>query len=434
MMTTVTEIPVRAQAAAPAEATMKLRYGINEIQNWRNFALGPGRQSIWERCREAGTSVVRILVYDQGTPDPAAEWPAFAACLRAVQSLGAVPMITFSRFPAPFDDAGAIGGFAARCEDIVGRAVEEWGGEAARDWYWCIGHEPNSEWSGARLSFEQYRRIYEEVAPRIRARLAPHLGSRKARIGGPAANGFLPFWMDWIWRFVQEIDNSLIGFASWHCYGDWREPGAWGAPTEEPLFRALLMSRTREYESRAAAVSRLLRDGGILNVCGELNAHSHHEGRVSGPYNQTVFGAAYYASALLHLLRGGADMELLRSGTDDGGTYGMLDSQGRPTPVFFAKSLCARHLRRGDRLWFPPASSDGLLAVVARAEDGRCGALLVHQNEGPRTFPAPDWTAALGHPLRLLKVDRSAPYGPLETPFDGAIAFDGYGVAALTNQ
>ena len=38
--------------------------------------------------------------------------------------------------------------------------------------------------------------------------------------------------MDWVWRFLNEIDNELIGFLDWHCYGDWREHGENNAPAD----------------------------------------------------------------------------------------------------------------------------------------------------------------------------------------------------------
>src|SRR2546425_4977878 len=99
------------------------------------------------------------------------------------------------------------------------------------------------------------------------------------------------------------------------------------------------MDRTTEYETRAKAVGRILRGRNILNVCGELNAHSHHEARISQQFNETIFGATYYLSALFHLLRGGADIEMFRRGTDNS-PYGIIGEAAATTPVFHAKKLC----------------------------------------------------------------------------------------------
>src|SRR5262249_44942651 len=248
-----------ARAGVAPEGVMRLRAGFNETDDWRRFALAPQRERCWERLREVETRVIRIAVFDKHVPDPMASWDEFASYAQAVLNAGAVPMVTFAKFDAPYDDAGAVRRFAGRCADVVARCLERWGGEAVRDWYWCVWHHPNSEWVSAGLTFEHYRPIYEEAAQAVARRLAPCLGGRKPRIGGPAADGFQPFWLDWVWRLVNEIDNALIGFVSWHRYGDWREPGTWGAPSDEGVFQSLLMVRTPDYETRARTIARILK-------------------------------------------------------------------------------------------------------------------------------------------------------------------------------
>jgi len=234
---------------------------------------------------------------------------------------------------------------------------------------------------------------------------------------------------------VNEIDNSLIGFVNWHRFGDWRASGEWGAPREEAIYPALLMARTPDYASRAQAVGRVLRGRKILNVCGELNAHSHHEVRVSRRFNQTIFGAAYYASALLHLMRGGADIEMLWTGTDHAGPYGAMDRDARPTPVFHAKRLCTQYIRYGDWLSFPTWERPSLAVdvVVARGEEGRRSALLVHLKDEVATYGAAELDGALVDCRRLLKIDGGTGNQVVEMSCDGTVTFDGYGVAVVTN-
>ncbi|HKA01467.1 MAG TPA: hypothetical protein VKE70_33375, partial [Candidatus Solibacter sp.] len=329
------------------DARMKLRYGFNETLGWRPFALGPGREQIWARLRDVQTGIVRIFAFAQYTPDPATEWESFAAYVQAVLNAGAVPMVTFVNLPQPFHDPGSVVQVAGLCGSLVAKCVDLWGGDAVSDWAWSVGNKPNSAWITGAMTFDNYRRIYEEVAQAIRSRLDPFLAQRRPMIGGPSVDGFQPFWMDWIWRFVNEIDNSLIGFVAWNRYGDWRQPGDCGAPADELIFRRLLMSRTPEYERRAQSIARALKGRGLLNICSELNAHAHHEPSVSAPFNRTTFGAAYYGSALIHLMRGGADAEMLWTGTDDSSCYGAMDQHGWPTPVYHAKRLCAAHVRYG---------------------------------------------------------------------------------------
>src|SRR5262249_34587680 len=84
--------------------------------------------------------------------------------------------------------------------------------------------------------------------------------------------------------------------------------------------------------------------------------------------------------------------------------YGVLDGEARPTPLFHAKKLCSRHIRPGDWLRFP-TGDDGradLDAVVARGDDGRLSALLLHLRPGTATFPV----AGLDGRLRLVAQNR----------------------------
>jgi hypothetical protein len=174
----------------PLETRMQMMYGVNQADQCWDFALGEERERIWERLREIDTRLIRIFLFDKGAPDPVKEWKVFASYVQAVLNVGAVPMITFAKFRRPFDDPRAIRWFANQCADVVWSCIEQWGGEIVRNWYWCMWNEPNSAWIGGGLNFEQYRRIYEEVAHQILRWLKPHLGGRKALIGGPAVEGF----------------------------------------------------------------------------------------------------------------------------------------------------------------------------------------------------------------------------------------------------
>jgi len=262
------------------ESRMKLLYGLNEADSWWHFAVGPQRERIRARLQELEVRVIRIFVYDKSAPDPVSDWKTFAAYVQAVLDVGAVPMITFAKSPRPLGDSRAARWYANRCGDLVWSAIEHWGPEAVRNWFWCVWNEPNSTWIGGGMTFEQYRRVYEAVAEQVLRWLAPHLDGNRPRIGGPSVEGFQPFWLDWIWQFVNEVDPSLIGFVNWHLYADWRDHGEQGAPTDEAVHRALMLWQTPEYAARAAAVAETLNGLDILNICGERNAHSHYLPRV----------------------------------------------------------------------------------------------------------------------------------------------------------
>lgn len=436
----------KATLERPAQAQrMQLRYGFNEVDGWWHISLGPNSELLRRRLRLMGTRVIRIFVFDKPVPDPVTEWPLFAGYVQAVLDAGAVPMITFAKYHPPHDDPRNLRSYVERCKDIVWACLEQWGSKVARDWYWCVWNEPNNFPVGGALTIPLYRRIYQEVAGEIHRLLEPHLDGRKARIGGPAVDGFIPFWLDWISDLVNEVDDALVGFVSWHHYGDWRPvaPSATlgvkldGAP-ETPAGvknQTLLMAQTPEYEARARAVARVIAGRDILNICGELNTVVHHDHTYVGGLNQNAFGAAYYASALIHLLRGGTDLEMRWVATANDDAYGLMTMNGEPTPACLAKQLFAQHVRYGDWIRFPAYRPEipNMDAVVAWDDNGRRSGVFVHTAGGPRVLTVSDWDDGLLDCGTVLRIDTGTGDRVVLEPFDGTVRFDGYGVAVVTN-
>lgn len=407
---------------------MHLRYGLNIGDHWRDPASGLSRDDFIARIRDAGTALVRVFPGISGK-SPAEHWKELAGLLDAIQQSGAAPMIAFPS-PQPWNDAEAVRMFSTGCGELVDRSVEHWGQQAVASWFWSIGDEPNSPWTNGGLTFEAYRDIYQTTAEAIRQRLGS--AKERPRIGGPCVDGFQPFWFDWIWRFAEEVDDSLIGFVAWNRYGDWREPGAWSAPTDPEVFERLLLSRTGEYGSRAEAVRALLEGRGILNLCTELNAHSHTDPAISGRFNQGPFGAAYYGSALIDLLRGGADGELLWAGAYDNGPYGALDSLGRATPTYEAKKLIAQNVRFGDVISFPfdPDPLPDFDGVVASDEASRRAAVVVHLGRGAAELELGRWPDLSAFSQLTLVVGGNGAWVRTDA-LQPRLAFDGYGLALL---
>src|SRR5256712_9900697 len=154
------------------------------------------------------------------------------------------------------------------------------------------------------------------------------------------------------------------------------------------------MFQTPEYESRARAVAQVVGEAKILNVCGEWNAHSHYLPYVRARFNQSMFGAAYGASALLHLMRGGADAEMLWTGTDDACGYGAMDKDAMPTPLFHTRKLCAQYLRYGAWLSFPTYdhAAPAVDVAVSPSQEGRKCPPLVHLTDTSSTSPLTQMT------------------------------------------
>jgi len=427
---------MNASVTGSSEQRMKLQYGVAQADQCRDFAIGPHRERIWARLREIDTRMVRLFLFDKGAPDHLKEWEVFAAYVEAVLNVGAKPMMTFAKFQPPFDDPWSVRAFAERSADVVRRCIDQWGGEAVRDWYWCIWNEPNNGWiSDGGLPFEQYRRIYEEVAQAVLKQLDPHLDGRKPLIGGPAVEGFPNFWWDWPWRFVNEIDNALIGFVDWHRYADWRDAGEHGAPQDESTYRALIASQALDYQFRSRAIGQQVRGREILNICGELNCHSHYTAPVRERFNFSIFGATFYVAALLNLMRGEADAEMFWVGTETSGGYGMLDQHGQPKPAFHAKKLCTQYVQYGDAISFAPwdRENSSIDAVVARGSGGRLSAVVVHLNDKTESHSVTNLDQDLLDCEFALKIDEGTGNRVVSGKCDGKVMFEGYGVAAVTN-
>jgi hypothetical protein len=435
--------------ASPAADTqrMRLRYGFNEVYGWWHSSRGKHSAEVRRRLRLMDTKVMRIFAFDQPVPSPVREWGMFADYVQGVLDAGAVPMITLAKFPAPYDKPEQIRDFVSRCSELVWNCLEQWGGEAVRDWYWCVWNEPNNLIVGGDLTFEQYRLIYEEVAGAIIPLLAPQMGGRKPLIGGPAIDGtHRLYWLDWIARLLDEVDERMLSFVSWHRYGDWRPavPSAslelemWGSPDAPggEVFERLLMAQTPVYESHARSVARLLEGRDIGNFCGELNAISHHELYYTLGLNQNAFGGAYYASALINLIRGGAELEMRWTATcHENDAYGLIGMDGAPTPACLAKQLVAQHVRYGDFVCFPaaPSAMPHVDAIVAwDGTTGRRSGVFVNGSARPLELAPCEWDAGLSSCEAVLRLDAGTGGRIARRPFDGRIRIEGYGVAVVT--
>src|SRR5215203_264988 len=418
------------------EIEMKMLYGINQADGCHSFAIGESSERIQQCLREISTGIIRLFLYDKGAPDPFTQWPIFESYVQAVLNVGAKPMITFAKMHKPVNDVEAVEDFANRSGEVVRRCIEQWSGDVVRDWYWCIWNEPNNEWISGPVTFAEYRYIYEQTANRCLRWLKPHLCGRRPLIGGPGVEGFQLFWMDWVWRFLNEIDNELIGFLDWHCYGDWREDGENNAPANGAAHRRVMMGLIGEYGNRGRVIGQMLKGRRILNICGELNCHSHYTQPVRERFNYSVFAATFYVSALLQLMRHRVDAEMFWVGNEEQGGYGMMNGHGDPSPSFHAKKLCAQYVRYGDSISFPTGGSGNgnIDAVVACGEGGRRSVLVVHQKEERASYDIAKLIPGLTDLRTVLKIDGGSNDVIVKSRYDGRIHFDGFGVTAVTTD
>jgi len=287
------------------------------------------------------------------------------------------------------------------------------------------------------MTFESYSAIYEDVAAQIVRAFGNRLGGDQPLIGGPAIDVFQPWWFDWIWRFVEEIDSALVGFVSWHRYSEWRARGEWRSAPDARAFRSLVMSRTSEYCTTGQRIQRVIGGRNILNVCAELNAHAHHDATVASEFNLGAFGAAYYAASLLQLIRGGADLELRSGGSEaPGAAFGVMDSWGRPNAVFYAKRLFASVVPRGSSLRIASARRTGqpIDAASIESPDGSEALLLINKQNRRATVDLQELGLQSPRTGYVLKVDGSMSDGIASAPIDKCIEVDGYGIAVATSN
>ncbi|MGD9783666.1 MAG: hypothetical protein AB7E80_08345 [Hyphomicrobiaceae bacterium] len=432
--------------------TNRLRYGFNEIDGWPDFAFRDGRYEIWRRLRLMKTDVIRLFVFDKPVADPFTMWSDFAGVVNAVLASGAKPMITFAKFNPPYSSARQIDRFVQRVREIVWRALEEWGGEEVKNWYWCVWNEPNNPDVGGNLRYHEYLPIYEAVAQSVIELVKPHTGGARIKIGGPSIDGTQrAYWLDWIARILSDVDDDRLAFVNWHTYADWRPAAPLDSVTvklvDDPpppggrVFEALTMAHTPQYEARARAVGRLIAGRDVLNVCGELNAIAHHEHEFTNDLNRNVFGAVYYGSALINLMRGGADLEMRWTATakhwygrED--AYGLLSKDGVPTPAALAKQVIAQHVSHGDAIRFvdgdplPP----GIDTVIARDARGRRSAIIVNTLARSQRVDLGVLAPHLETGCDVLRLDQGTGGTFRRSSAGGSIAFEGCGIAVLSDD
>jgi hypothetical protein len=436
----------------PGWRASRLRYGFNEIDGWPGFAYSEKRHEIYRRLRLMGTDVVRLFVFDKPVPSPFYNWRHFAAVIDGVLASGAKPMITFAKFEPPYDSPRQLDRFVRRIREIVWCALETWGGEEVRDWYWCVWNEPNNPDVGGNLGYRDYLAIYRAVADSVGSLIAPHSGGAPVKIGGPAIDGTQrSYWLDWIAQLLADVDDRHLAFVNWHMYADWRPAAPHGTVTvklvDDPVppqgsaFEALTMACTPQYEARARSVGRLIGERSILNVCGELNTIAHHEHHFTGGLNCNVFGAAYYASALINLMRGGADLEMRWTATSKywlgrEDAYGLLSKDGVPTPPALAKQILAQHVACGDAVRFPDhePALHGIDCVVARSRQGRHSIVLVNTLPLRRTLDRAALGLEAGDCSDLLRLDGSTGGAVVRQRTNETIGIDGYGLAILSED
>ena len=403
-----------------------LKYGFNETDNWWYFSQGKESENIREKLSTINLSYIRVFVFDKGTPDPVSNWINFKTYIDSVLILKAKPMITFALYNFPYSDKNSIQSFSNRCSDVVWGCIEQWGEEEVSSWFWGIWNEPNNKKIGGGLTFNQYKRIYINTAKGILKYLQPIIGNNKPRIGGPAIDTFDNNWYKWIESFINEIDHNLIGFVSWHKYGDWRDLGKWNASNEIDDYINHIFEVSKEYELWSSKINSLIKDKNIMNVCGEINVNSDHNPDVSRKFNQTSIASTFYTSVLLHLIKGNADIAMWWTASDKDGPYGMIDCKGNVSPVYHAKKFISNYFKCESEIDFLEIHDNKLL--IALNENA---AIVINYENKYKEIDLNEYEIKNNLFKKILIIDSTTTKGFKFKNFKNKIIFKGHGTALI---
>jgi hypothetical protein len=138
---------------------------------------------------------------------------------------------------------------------------------------------------------------------------------------------------------------------------------------------------------------------------------------------------------LIHLLRGGADLELRWTATAHTDAYGLITKEGRPMPAGLAKQLFAQHVRYGDFVHFPANRLDrpDVDCVVSSDSDGRLSGVFVNTASHRTTVRPDDWDERLQAATKVMWLDARTGDAVRAARFEGTVTLDGYGLAVVTN-
>src|SRR5262249_30470168 len=115
---------------------------------------------------------------------------------------------------------------------------------------------------------------------------------------------------------------------------------------------------------------------------------------------------------------------------------GVIGPGAIPTPLYFARRLCAQYIQYGDAVVLPALDgAAGLDGIVVQGRNGRSSALLVHCEPTAATYNLDEVTdGQVGDGRTLIKIDCDTGNTATTRPCDGSVTFAGYGVGVVTNE
>ncbi len=363
-----------------SKGTVGISYGANERDRWDYFTYDLTDQ---RHHREVGTQYIRVWTsldnggYGWNPPYSSSEyrpkdatplrwsgsyyyydWTQLDDYIEAVQNASAEPILSISYAPyfmnytykktGPNYIPNDFNWFGDYCANIVSH-YRDLGKKIT---YWQLWNEPFIWGTWKKVSKgDIYLQMYKSVEPKM------HAANASIKLGGPSLAG-----QDY--GFIEDMlrDPGMnFQWCAWHIYAT----GAFWMNPPEPRDDAYVMGRTQSYEDTAKTVRGWIsayRPGADIKlVIGEYNINSSttwNGGANVDPRQHTLFAAPWTASALLHMIMGGIDIDLFFLGTGNPLSWGAIaygfgmwvHATNILVPSFFAKQYFSTYIKRGSTI------------------------------------------------------------------------------------
>jgi len=336
-----------------------LLFGTNETNALSMDA--PGLEAYRDLFGRLGFPIVRLHgphFLDEIFPESLAkpDYSKIEASLREMRKAapGCKIMLCVNHLPAYVDAQKPEGRelLASLCEELAKRLQAD----GLQPEYWEIFNE--CYFNGADADRSLWK-AYNLIAPKLRA-AAP-----SAKIGG-----FAPCWpfIDLIKDFYKHCGEN-VDFISWHKYP------TGSAETSD----SYLMAQTPSFEKDCVQIREALLAAGAKKLP-ELALTEYNinwNWKPHDPRQANWKGAAWMASVLLHLVKGGADIATSWHARG-GGTFGLVDERDDVRPAGHWLHLAARHVK-GE--WCMSQGDGRAIECLAFKSKGAFGFYVVNKSQ-----------------------------------------------------
>ncbi|MEM2900108.1 MAG: hypothetical protein QXT63_04900, partial [Thermoplasmata archaeon] len=353
------------------ETFQRTEYGMNEKDRWSKFTYDHVNHNFH---KSLNTSYIRVWI-DKAQPNPKPgvwDFKTLDDYVNSVYSSGAQPFMSISYAPDHLSKNGFgnelnypndRAAFARYCAEIVRHYnIEQKRGIK----YWEIWNEP---WWDEQ-SMNEYILIFNEAAKAMKS-VDPSI-----KVGGPGNAWYIPEWVDATLQKCPQLD-----FIPWHIYnGDRSGSSDWQILDDTTIYE-------RTAKDARERIEKYRPNSNVEIMITELNSVSKWN-PTTDPRISYQFNAAWYASALNHLIRGGIDKEFYFEGTcsdDPYHNFGMWSETGTIRPTYWTKMLFSQYAPYGSTV-VNSTSTNHKIESLAIIEDTSNLFIINKENKTMHTF------------------------------------------------